>query len=155
MQKLVSFLRCKPFFFFWITLIYIVFVYVVKWNIHPTIQAGLFIVGGLIGMYFLEAAERFVHLNPSPFRSIVFVALFLAVSFFVVTSSVSYIASGLVLSIFLTLILWQFGEWSTAKNLHRWYVMLADPVSPRAQVWILCFEFVFFVFQTIIFIQKA
>ena len=154
MQKLLSFLRCKPFFFFWITIVYIVVLYLVKWNIHPTLQAALFIFGSLIGMYFLEAAERFFHLNPSPFRSIVFVVLFSAVSFFVITSSVSYIASGLVLSIFLTLILWQYGELATVKNLNRWYLMLADPVSPRMQIVVLSIQLLFFVLQTVIFLKR-
>ena len=154
MQKLLSFLRCKPFFFFWISIIYIVVLYFAKWNIHPTMQAALFIVGSLIGMYFLEAAERFFHLNPSPFRSVVFVALFSAVSFFVITSSVSYVASGLVLSIFLTLILWQYGELATVKNLNRWYLMLADPVSSRMQIVVLYIQLLFFVLQTVIFLKR-
>ena len=154
MQKLLSFLRCKPFFFFWISIIYIVVLYMVKWNIHPTIDALLFILGSLIGMYFLEAAERFFHLNPSPFRSIVFVALFSAVSFFVITSSVSYVASGLVLSIFLTLVLWQYGELATLKNLNRWYLMLADPVSSRMQIGVLYIQLLFFILQTVIFLKR-
>jgi len=155
MQKLLSFLRCKPVFFFWLTLAYIVFLYAVKWNIHPTLQAGLFAIGSVIGMYFLEGAERFFQLDPSPFRSIVFVGLFTLVSFFVLTSSVSYIASGLVLAIFLTLILWQSGEWVTVKNLNRWYTMLADPVKPRLQLGILLLQVAFFIVQTIIFLKRA
>lgn len=155
MQKLFSFLRSKPTFFFWITLSYIAFVYVVVWNIHPTANAALFIGGGLIGMYFLEAAERFFRLNPSPFRSVVFVALFSAVSFFVITSSVSYVASGLVLIIFLTLMLWQFGELATVTNLNRWYLMLADPVKTRTQIVILYAQLVFFLLQTIIFLRRG
>ncbi len=154
MQKLFSFLRSKPLFFFWITIGYIVVLYFVKWNIHPTPQAALFVLGSFIGMYFLEAAERFFHLNPSPFRSIVFVVLFSAVSFFVITSSVSYIASGLVLSIFLTLVLWQYGELATIKHLNRWYLMLADPVSPRMQIGVLYLQLLFFILQTIIFLKR-
>jgi len=154
MQKLLSFLRSKPAFFFWLTLSYIVFVYLVVWNIHPVGNAALFIGGSLIGMYFLEAAERFFHLDPSPFRSIVFVVLFSAVSFFVITSSVSYVASGLVLTIFLTLMLWQFGELATIKNLNRWYLMLADPVKTRTQIIILYTQLVFFILQTIIFLRR-
>lgn len=154
MQKVLSFLRCKPIFFFWISIFYIVCLYLVKWNIHPTIDALLFVLGSLIGLYFLEAAERFFHLDPSPFRSVVFVGLFVIVSFFVVTSSVSYIASGLVLTLFLTLLLWQFGEWTTLKQLNRWYSMLADPVSPRTQFVLLCVTFACFVFQTIIFLKR-
>gem|GEM_PF-558737 len=154
MQKLLSFLRSKPFFFFWISILYIVVLYLVKWNIHPTIQALFFGIGSFIGMYFLEAAERFFHLNPSPFRSVVFVVLFSAVSFFVITSSVSYVASGLVLSIFLTLVLWQYGELATVKSLNRWYLMLADPVSPRMQIGVLYIQLLFFVVQTVIFLKR-
>ena len=155
MQNLLSFLRSKPTFFLWITLGYILFVYFLKWNIHPVLNAAFFLSGALIGMYFLEAAERFFHLNPSPFRSVVFAVLFAAVSFFVVTSSGSYFASGLVLTIFLTLILWQFGEWATVKNLHRWYQMLADPVTPKTELLLLWIGLFFFVLQTFIFIQRT
>ncbi len=154
MQKLVSFLRHKPPFFFWITIVYIVFVYIVKWNIHPTTQAFLFLAGSLVGMYFLEAAEQFFRLNPSPFRSIVFVGLFIVVSFFVLTSSISYVASGLVLAIFFTLLLWQSGEWVTLRQLNRWYLMLADPVKPHIQLGILMLQIAFFLLQTLIFVRR-
>lgn len=155
MHNLLSFLRSKPAFFFWITIGYIVFIYLLKWNIHPVLQAALFLFGSITGMYFLEAAERFFHLNPSPFRSIVFVVLFSAVSFFVVTSSGSHVASGLVLTIFLTLLLWQFGEWATVKQLHRWYQMLAEPVSIKTELLFLWIGLFFFILQTYIFIQRS
>jgi hypothetical protein len=91
--------------------------------------------------------------HPSPFRTIVFVVLFAVVSLFVITSSGSMLAIGLVLSIFLTILLWQVGEWALMKNLNTWYRMLADPVSTSVQRIILYISGIVFLIETIIFIR--
>lgn len=148
-----SILQRKPSLFLISTIIYILVLYVLKWNIHPTISALWFLVGSVMGMYFLEIAEEFFHLDPSPFRSVVFVGLFSIVSFFVVSSSGSYLAMGLVLSMFLTLVLWQIGEWSTVKHLNRWYSMVADPVRPQTQLWVMMGVMLFFLFETFLFLR--
>lgn len=155
MRNLLAFLQWKPPFFLFISLGYLVLVYLFIWNIHPTLNAFLFLGGGCIGIFFLEAAEHFFHLQPSPFRSVVFVGLFIATSFFVITSSISFVASGLVLSAYLTILLWQTGELVTVKHLNRWYAMLLDPIAIGTQKSILAAELIFFVVQTIIFIQRG
>lgn len=106
-------------------------------------------------MYFLETAEEFFHLDPSPFRSVVFVGLFAVVSFFVVSSSGSFLAAGLVLLIYLTLVFWQLGEWMMVKHLNRWYGMVAEPVSPTIQGWIMIVTIVFFFIETVLFLRGA
>src|SRR5690349_18284117 len=96
MEKIKEVVRRKPFFFLLVSLGYLVLVSLLKWNIHPTLETLWFIVGGILGVYFLDIAEVFFELNPSPFRSIVFVGAFILVGLFVVTSSDSALASGLV-----------------------------------------------------------
>lgn len=146
-------LHKKPSFFLISSIVYILLLIVIKWNIHPTWSTGVFFLGSMIGVYFLEAAEEFFHLDPSPFRSVIFVALFAVVSFFIVSSSGSFLASGLVLSIYLTLLFWQIGEWTTVKNLNRWYSMVSEPVSLRVQLWILIITALFFCLESILFLR--
>lgn len=133
MDTIAALIRQKPRIFVYISCVYLLIVIVAKWLLHPSLDALWFFSGGLIGIYFLDAAELFFALNPSPFRSIVFGALFAVVTFFVVTSSTSAIGTGLVLSLFLQLLLWQVGEWNMAGNVNSWYAMVAGPVSLSAQ----------------------
>lgn len=119
----------------------------------PSLDAALFIFGGVIGIYFLDAAELFFALNPSPFRSVVFQALFAVVAFFVVTSSTSMIGSGLVLSLFLQMMLWQVGEWRLTGNLHRWYRMVAGTTDAATERLVFIGSFAIFLIETYIFIR--
>ncbi|MFH0749369.1 MAG: hypothetical protein V1917_00450 [Candidatus Gottesmanbacteria bacterium] len=153
MQKVRLILQKKPSLFLIGAALYIFVLYLIKWNIHPTWSAAWFILGSVIGTYFLEIAEDFFHLDPSPFRSVVFVGPFSIVSFFVVSSSGSFLAAGLVLSIFLTLVFWQLGEWMTVKHLNRWYNMVAEPVVPRVQLLIMMVTILFFFIETLLFLR--
>jgi len=147
-------IRKKPLLFLLVTLVYLFTIMILKWGIHVTADTGLFLVGGFVGLYFLDAAEEFFRLSPSPFRTIIFVALFAIVSFFVVTSSASYLAGGLVLSIYLTIILWQIGEWLLFKHLNSWYRMWADPVVPKNQLWMLIGSIVLFIVESALFVRS-
>jgi hypothetical protein len=146
-------IRRKSFIFLLISLTYLVLVCVLKWNIHPVVGTFLFIGGGVIGVYFLDIAEALFAITPSPFRSIVFVALFALVALFIVTSSGSRFAAGLVLSLFLTILLWQIGQWQIQKHLNDWYRMIAGPVSTPIQAWILVVSVVVFIIETLLFIR--
>lgn len=150
-EKMKEIIRRKPRFFLFVSLGYLILVGFLKWNTHPTWDTLLFLVGGLLGVYFLDIAEVFFELNPSPFRSIVFVGAFVLVSLFIVTSSGQALASGLVLSLYLTLIFWQTGQWQIQRNLNDWYRMVTGVVDTRVQRWILvgC-VFLFFV-ETFLF----
>ena len=106
-------------------------------------------------MRLLDAAEVFFALNPSPFRSIVFVGAFVVLSFFVATSSGSLLAQGLVFSLYLTLILWQVGEWQFSGNLDGWYRMVAGPVTKTVQKWALVIFSVMFIIETLLFLAWA
>ncbi len=152
MDKVKELILRKPIIFLLVAGVYLLLVDLLKWGIHLTADTAWFIAGGVIGIYFLDAAELFFRLTPSPFRSIVFTTLFTMVSFFIVTSSRSALASGLVLSLYLQMVLWQVGEWRVAGNLNTWYRMVATPVSFKTQgVILMTFSALFFL-ETYLFI---
>ena len=151
MNKLLAIILRKPFLFVVTSLVYLVLVGFLKWQVHPPLSAVWYLTGGVIGIYFLDAAEIFFALTPSPFRSVVFLVLFIVVSFFVVTSSGSLLASGLVLSLFLSILLWQLGEWEVSKNIDSWYRMVAGGVSRSIERWVLAGSIVLFLIETYFF----
>lgn len=145
----------KPLLFLFVSLAYLVGVGLIKWFIHPPLDAVWFILGGVIGVYLLDVAEVFVAINPSPFRSIVFAGAFVILSLFVVTSANSMLAEGLVLSLYLTMVLWQLGEWQIAGNLNTWYRMVEGPVSVQRQKWGMIIFGALFVVETLLFLRWA
>lgn len=153
MEKVMEIIKKKPLLFLVVSVGFALGVGVLKWGIAWPPQAALYFGGAILGVYFLDAAEVFFALTPSPFRSIVFMVGFAVVSFFVVTSSGSFVGSGLVLSLFLSLVLWQIGEFQIAGNLNNWYRMVAGPVSVNVQRWILFVFMAFFVIETYLFIR--
>lgn len=152
MDKVQAIIKRKPIFFLVISLIYIVALGFLKWQIHPTINSLYYLAGGLLGVYFLDIAEEFFGLTPSPFRSIIFAVLFVVVSLFVVTSSGSMLTAGLVLSLYLSLVLWQLGEWQINGNLNSWYRMIAAPVTVAVQKWLTVIFIFFFLAETALFL---
>lgn len=152
-EKVKRIIKRKPLFFLIGSLVYLVLVGFLKWNFSPTADALLFLVGGLLGVYFLDIAEVFFELSPSPFRSMVFVGAFVVVSLFVVTSAGSPLASGLVLSLYLSLVLWQVGQWQIQGNLNDWYRMIAVPVDLSRQRIILIVFALVFLAETFLFIR--
>ncbi|OGG12028.1 hypothetical protein A2Z00_03275 [Candidatus Gottesmanbacteria bacterium RBG_13_45_10] len=153
MGNIVTIIKRKPATFLFISLGYLVLVGFLKWNIHPPLSMVWYLIGGLFGVYFLDIAEVFFHLVPSPFRTIVFAIGFMGVSLFIVTSSGSLLASGLVLSLYLTLMFWQIGEWQLHGNLNDWYRMIASPVTPVMQQLLLVGFIVVFFVETLSFIR--
>ncbi len=153
MDTLFIIIRKKPLVFLVISVVYALGVGVMKWGIAWPPQAFLYFAGAIMGVYFLDAAEVFFRLTPSPFRSIVFIAGFAIVSFFVVTSSGSFVGSGLVLSLYLSLLLWQIGELAVAGNLNSWYRMVSGVPQRAHQLWILFTIGVVFVGETYLFIR--
>lgn len=143
----------KPLLFILIPLAYIILVGLLKWRFRPPIESLMFLAGGTIGIYFLDAAEAFFKLTPSPFRSVVFLGLFAAVSFFVVTSVASFIAGGLVLSLYLIMLMRQIGEWRVNGNLNSWYQMVATTVAVQTQRYILWGFIVLFLIETFLFVR--
>ena len=151
MEKIQETIRRKPLLFLFVSLGYLAVVAFFRWNIHPTINTALFLLGGVVGIYFLDISEVFFHLDPSPFRSIVFAVAFAAVSLFIITSSTSLLAGGLVLSLYLSLILWQVGEWQINGHLRSWYRMVAGEVTVPTQRLLLAAFILFFFIETFLF----
>ncbi|MCL4200124.1 hypothetical protein KJZ67_02135 [Patescibacteria group bacterium] len=72
MDKVKELIRSKPRIFVYITGVYLLVLVLLKWLTNPSLDALWFFMGGAIGVYFLDAAEIFFGLQPSPFRSHVF-----------------------------------------------------------------------------------
>ncbi|MBI5448956.1 hypothetical protein HY948_01415 [Candidatus Gottesmanbacteria bacterium] len=153
MNQVMEIVRKKPLLFLLVSFCYLFVLGLLKWWFTPTIETLWFVLGGVIGIYFLDGAEVFFHLSPSPFRSIVFSAAFVIVSLFVVSSSGSALASGLVLSLFITLILWQVGEWRVRGNINEWYRMVAGPVAANMQRWGIVIFVALFLLETYLFVR--
>lgn len=153
LEKVKAVIRRKPSFFLFVSLAYLLVVSILKWNINLNWDIPLFLIGGVLGVYFLDIAEVFFELSPSPFRSIVFVAAFVIVSFFIVTSSDVALAVGLVLSLYLSLVFWQVGQWRIQGNLNDWYRMIAVSVDVSRQRIILGVFVLVFLIETFLFIR--
>ncbi|MBI5620511.1 hypothetical protein HY949_01915 [Candidatus Gottesmanbacteria bacterium] len=153
MDKIVEIIKKKPILFLAVSVGYALGVGVLKWKIIWPPQAFLYFAGAIIGVYFLDAAEVFFALTPSPFRSVVFMAAYAVVSFFVVTSSGSFLGAGLVLSLYLSLLLWQVGELQLKGNLNSWYRMATGAPSVVQQRWVLVGFIVIFLVETYLFVR--
>ena len=153
METVKALIARKPRVYLYASLLYVLGIVLLKWLLHPSLDALWFVIGGVLGVYFLDAAELFFALNPSPFRSIVFEALFAVVAFFVISSSSSAIGGGLVLSLFLQMLLWQIGEWKMLGNLSSWYRMVNASVTVASQKTILAVSAVVFALETILFVR--
>jgi hypothetical protein len=152
-NKIREIIRKKPPLFLIVSLVYLLLVAIIKWNIHPTPGTWIFIAGGLFGVYFLDFAEEVFGVQPSPFRSVIFAGGLALVGVFIITSSGSVLASGLVLSLYLSMILWKTGEWELHKNLNDWYRLIAVPVPVRLQLYLLCGFIVLFLIETMLFLR--
>lgn len=153
LDKIREIIRRKPTFFIIASLIYILSTAALHWGKSPNLDTLLYILGGMLGIVFLDIAEVFFQLNPSPFRSMLFFAAFIGVSFFIVSSSGSALAGGLVLSLYLTLLIWQIGEWRLQSSLNSWYRMIALPIDHTVQRNILIGTIIIFFIETLVFVR--
>jgi hypothetical protein len=153
MNKLKAIIKRKPLVFLLVSFAYLLLTGFLKWQMHATFGSVMFLAGGIMGIYFLDIADVVTGITPSPFRSVIFLAGFLIVSLFIITSSESMLASGLVLSLFLTILLWQIGEWQINNNVNDWYRMIASPVTRVVQQWIFAGTIAVFLLETFLFIR--
>ena len=153
MNKFLAVIARKPPLFLIISLVYLALIAFLKWGRQLPVDAIYYAIGAVLGVFFLDIAEAFFNLVPSPFRTIVFVAGFAVISFFVISSTDSLLGKGLVLSLYLTLLLWQLGEWQVRGNLASWYAMVAGTVTIPTQQWILVGFLVLFLVETYLFVQ--
>jgi len=146
-------IRRKNSLFIILSLVYILITIILKWGLGLEIETFMYALGGFIGMYFMDFAEDFFALKPSPFRSVFFMGGLVMVSFFIVSSSVSFLARGLVLLLYLTLLLWQIGEYRITGHLDSWYQMIPQKVEIRIQKMILGIFILIYCLETWIFIR--
>ncbi|MBI5614398.1 hypothetical protein HY947_05715 [Candidatus Gottesmanbacteria bacterium] len=153
MKKVMDIIRRKPATLTLIVVVFLIASSLLKWRLRPPIDALWYLVGGGIGMYFLDAAEEFFHLVPSPFKTVVFFVLFVLVSFFVTTSSGNVFASGLVFSLYLCLLSSQIGEFVHMGDVSSWYRMVdAVPAKNIQQIALGIFVCLFLI-QTFLFVR--
>jgi hypothetical protein len=153
MNAVTQLIKRKPLVFVVSSLVYLLAVGLLKWGIHPSVETLIFLLGGVVGVYFLDAAEVFFDLSPSPFRSALFAGLFVLVGLFVVTSSGSHLASGLVLSLYLSMILWMVGEFRIGRNINTWFRLFVVPVAPSVQQYAMIVFIVLFLVFTVFYVR--
>ncbi|OGG04184.1 hypothetical protein A2Z33_03445 [Candidatus Gottesmanbacteria bacterium RBG_16_52_11] len=150
---LKTILTRKPPIFVLVPFVFAAIIVLLKWGITPVAPAVFFLAGTGLGIYFMDIAEVFFRLQPSPFRTAVFCAGFAVVAAFVVSSTGSAFASGLVFAVYITLLLWQLGEFSVAGHLGSWYEMFVGRVSRDTQLAGLGIFILFFAVITWIFLH--
>jgi hypothetical protein len=153
MNEIKAIIRRKPLYVSVLSLVFTVGLILIKWNIHPTVVTLLFFGGAVIGYFMLDFAEVFLKLTPSPFESVIFCAGFTAVSLFIITSSGSAVASGLVLIMYLTLIVRLIHYWKQNGNLNNWFQMLSDPIPQKNQLYILIIFIFIFCLESFIYLR--
>jgi hypothetical protein len=145
-------LLAKPPFLVIIPTVYFLILIFIKWKLALPIDALWFFVGAMLGIFLLDIAEVYSNVNPSPFRSILFCGALLVLGFYIVTSTNEAIAKGLILSLLLTLVLYQYGEWLVKKNLDTWYALFIGSVPEIVEKIVLVIFTVLFVFESFLFL---
>ena len=154
MELLRQLIRRKPRIFLIISLVFLLISGVLKWHTSFVWVMVWYLLGGVAGVYFMDAAELFFAVSPSPFRSIFFVSLYSIVGFFVVSSSANAFGSGVVLIVYLQLLLWMYGQWKIQGNIDTWFRASSGSVPiPTQRVAVTIFIAVFLM-QTYFFIRS-
>ncbi len=154
MELLRQLIRQKPQIFLIISLIFLLISGILKWHTSFVWAMAWYLLGGVAGVYFLDAAELFFAVSPSPFRSIFFMSLYSIVGFFVVSSSANAFGSGVVLVVYLQLLLWLYGQWRIQGNLDSWFRVSTGSVPLASQRIALSIFVALFLMQTYFFIRS-
>lgn len=123
-----------------ITSIYLLVLILWHWGLQPNLGMVFFVAGGLLGIYFLDLADALFALSPSPFKNVLFQVIFVPFTLFVLTSSGSLFGTGLVLSIFLSMI---YSQWLTYRqngNLNSWFGVIKREILVKNQqiyLWVI------------------
>lgn len=124
-----------------VTIVYLLFLVFWHWNLNLLrLEILFFLAGGIVGVYFMDLAELFFKNSSvgegqtkSPFKNVLFQAIFVPFTLFIVTSSGSHFGIGLVLSIFLSTLFRQWQEFQKLGNINDWFWMIKTQFSPRDQ----------------------
>jgi len=153
LQPVIDRIVKKPTLLVIIPIMYFFLVLFAKWQLSLPVGALWFFLGGIIGIYSVDVVEEFFHVSPSPFRSMMCVIGLFIVGFYTITSTREMIPSGMVLSLSLTLFLFQVSEWRIRKNLDSWYVMFFGSAKRNVQRIVLIVTAAVFLLETMMFIM--
>jgi len=143
----------KPLLLVVVPIVYFFLVIFAKWQLHFSLDALFFFLGGIISIYLLDIAEEVFPVTPSPFRTMLFVTGLGVIGFYIITSTREMIASGLALGLMANIFLFQVSEWKLRKNLDYWYQVFLGNVSTDKQKIGLLFLGIVFLLQTILFVM--
>ncbi|MFH0864355.1 MAG: hypothetical protein V1858_04710 [Candidatus Gottesmanbacteria bacterium] len=137
------------------TIIYLLLLIFMRWRFHPTLDIFFFLAGGIFGIQFLDLAEViFKDLSvkavpssippaepasiigtqeKSSFRNVLCQVVFVPLSLFMITSSGSLFGTGLVLSVFLSMLYWQWQEYSTSGKIASWFWVIKTEIDQKTQ----------------------
>lgn len=116
--------------------VYLTILTVLRWGLKPDFGIIFFLMGGVLGIYFLEIAEKFFKVRlgeKSAFKNVLVQGVCLVLVFFVLTSSGSLFGSGMVLTLFLQMLFLQSQELKQTGNLNSWFWVIKTEVSPFRQ----------------------
>lgn len=135
------------------TLIYIIFIYIARWRLTFNFDGLLILAGAVVGIFILDIAEDVVRTNPSPFRSVLFYAAFLPVCLFIVSSSNSAAAAGLVLALHITMIANIRKDLATDGQINKYFTYLKVDLTPQNQKNLIVLFALFLAVETLIFVR--
>jgi len=140
------------------TLIYLLSLTFLRWRMNFKGEILFFLGGGILGVYFLDLAEAIFKRGvgesgaPSSFKNVLFQAIFVPFSLFVLTSSGSLFGAGLVLSIFLNMLFEQGKELKATGNLNSWFRIIKRDFSLGTQRFYFLLMLGIFVFLSSLFV---
>lgn len=116
-----------------LTIIYLLVLTLLHWRLSPKLEILFFLAGGILGVYFLDLAEAIFKVSPSPFKNVLFQVIFVPFSLFILTSSGSLFGTGLVLSMFLSMLFQEGRELLAQGNINRWFWPIKREINLRTQ----------------------
>jgi hypothetical protein len=135
-----------------ITVSYLLFLTILRWKTNLDWRILFFLGGGILGVYFLDLADILFKISPSPFKNVLFQAIFVPFSLFVLTSSGSLFGAGLIFSIFLSMLFGQWQEFGKSGNISNWFWIVKVDFPPKTQQIYFAVMSGIFIFLSLLFI---
>ena len=133
--------------------IYFIATAVVKWLFHPQLLSiVLYALGALVGLHLLEVEERVFGGDSSPFRTVLAQFVLTVMTFFVITSTNSYIGAGLVLFLNLRYLHLEYSQWQKNKSLASWFQVISIPLTKQNEKTYLYVFLGIFTLESILFL---
>lgn len=99
-----------------------------KWQLSFPFESLWFFIGGVIGIYILDIAEVLFDVHPSPFRSVFFMLALSIVTFYMVSSTREFLATGMCLLVLLEVLILYIIQWRRKQPLDQWYSLFLHGV---------------------------